>query len=200
MANTENYFRKSSIFVMNHLTNLERKYTFCEYHHENCLPRNNVPHSISIRIDFPVQLLRTLLRLMDISTSVKISKNLDGKEMMLVSDPYYTALHIESAIKYAIKTTMYHELSVSDANAIIQRLELSQHVYCIEGHESGACLVVFEKKLHRDGIDAEEVFRKMVNGLQTSGRSSTETIQSRIQKQLQLQAIEDQVKRLNKIK
>ena len=124
MANTEKYFRKSSIFVMNHPTYLERKYTFCEYHHENCLPRNNVPHSISIRIDFPVQLLRTLLRLMDISTSVKISKNLDGKEMMLVSAPYYTALHIESAIKYAIETTMYHELSVSDANAIIQRLEL----------------------------------------------------------------------------
>ena len=56
--------------------------------------------------------------------------------------------------------------------------------------ESGVCLVVFEtiKNIHQR--DPHDIFREMVNGIQKMGRSSTETIQSCMQEQLKLQAME----------
>jgi hypothetical protein len=196
---TKEYITIITTISLTHPNDPTRMYEM-NYRRENCSPKINTQCCIGIPVEFPLRLLRTLLGLMSLSTSVQIIKNIYGIDVISVSAPYYTALHIESAIKYAIETTMYPKLSVSDANEIIQILNLSKYVYCIMGDESGACLVVFEKKRYRDGIDAEELFRKMVNGLQTSGRSSTETIQSCMQEQLQLQAIEARMEVLKQTK
>ena len=89
--------------------------------------------------------------------------------------------------------------SVLRANEIIQILGLSQHVYCIEGHESGACLVVLEKNQYRDQKNPQEVFRRVVNGLRTSDQRSTESISDCIRRQLKIQASDDRQKQLQKI-
>ena len=197
---TKDYINITTTISLTHPNDPTRMYEM-NYTRENCSPKYNTQHRIGIPVQFPLPLLRTLLGLMSLSTSVQIIKNMYGIDVISVTAPYYTALHIESAIKYAIETTLYRQLSVSDANKIIEKLGLSRYVYCIEGDdESGVCLLVFEKKRYLDGIDAEEVFRKMVNGLQTSCRSSTETIQSCMQEQLKLQAMEARMEVLKKTK
>ena len=195
-----NYCTKRNEFKVHDPKNPERNYTIITIIRENCLSTNNSPRSIFIPSEFPQQLLEYLLGMMDLHDSVSFTKDSRGTDTMVVLAPYYTALDIESAIKCAIETTMYRELSVSDANTIIKQLGLSQYVYCIEGHESGACLVVFEKKRYLDGIDAQKVFRDMVNGLQKSGQSSTKTIQISMRQQLQLQAIKAKIEILKRTK
>ncbi len=184
-----------------HGTDPERRFRILRTVRENGSAGNNGFHNISISTkQYPVPLLRTLFGLMDLSSSVvNISNNLYGTEMIEVSTSRYMALHIESAINKAIETTMYPNLSVLRATEIIQILGLSQHVYCIEGHESGACLVVLEKNLYSDQKNPQEVFRRVVNGLRTSYQRSTESISDCIRRQLQIQALEDQQKQSQKI-
>jgi Skp family chaperone for outer membrane proteins len=197
---TKYYINITTTISLTHQTDEKRTCIIKSYTRENCSPKYNTQHRIGIPVQFPLPLLRTLLELMSLSTSVQIIKNMYGIDVISVTAPYYTALHIESAIKYAIETTLYRQLSVSDANKIIEKLGLSRYVYCIEGHQSGACLVVFEtiKNIHQR--DPHDIFREMVNGIQKMGRSSTETIQSCMQEQLQLQAMEAQMEAFKKTK
>ena len=194
------YITETNKFFIYHPTDSGRNYTFYSIIRENCSSKNNILHCICIQSKYPRKLLESLVELTNFRTSVSFIKNYFGIDIIEVSASYYTAFDIQSAIKRAIEITMYRELSVSDANTIIEQLGLSRYVYYIEGHESGACLVVFEKKRYLNGIDAQKVFRDMVNGLERSGKSSTKTIQIRMQEQLQLQAIEARIKELKTIK
>jgi hypothetical protein len=189
-------FTTETTISITHPTDEKRKCIIKSYTRKGCSPKNNIQHSIGIPVKFPLPLLRTLLGLMSLSTSVKIIKNMYGIDVISVSAPYYTALHIESAIKYAIETTLYRQLSVSDANEIIQIMNLSKYVYCIMGEESGVCLVVFETIKNPHQRDPHDIFREIVDGIQKLGRRSAEPIQSCIQRYLQRQKLEAELEKL----
>lgn len=194
------YTTKTNEFFIHHPADGKKNFLFYRCIRENCSSKNNTPQRICIQSEYPRELLESLFKMTDLHTSVSFIKNYFGIDIIEVSASYYIALDIKLAIERAIEITMYPKLSVSDANTIIEQLGLSRYVYYIEGHESGACLVVFEKKRYHHDIDAQKVFRDMVNGLERSGKSSTKTIQIRMQEQLQLLAIEARIKELKTIK
>ena len=88
-------------------------------------------------IEFFTLLIRYMMRI-----PATINKDYFGIFSVVVNTFFHMKDHIDEAIWTMIDRSFFTDLSFDDANKIISRLNLTQFIYCFEGHESGVCFVV----------------------------------------------------------
>lgn len=111
---------------------------------ENCLARHDTINRQTINVDCPAGLLMKLLQMMRLTGIVEIKESHGEKTTICVTESDYTRDIYISAIKIIIEDSYYPNLSKSDAEAIVARLNFSSLVYCIESDNFG-CLVVLQQ-------------------------------------------------------
>jgi hypothetical protein len=121
-----------------------------------------------ITVECTSLLLTCLLKMMDLSRSVKI-RHQSGKTFeVIVRANIYTFEHIPRIIGKMCTDHVYWNISPEDANEIISRLGLSQYVFCVQGDPAlGACLVVLQdlglsyyQQTHEKKQEPRTTFRK----------------------------------------
>lgn len=111
---------------------------------ENCLERHDTIKSQTINVDCPSGLVMKLLQMMKLTGMVDIKESRGEKTTICVTASDYTLDIYISAIKIIIEDSYYPNLTKSDAETIIERLNFSSLVYCIESDHFG-CLVVLQQ-------------------------------------------------------
>jgi hypothetical protein len=111
---------------------------------ENCLERHDITIHQTIDVDCPTKSLMKLLQMMKLTRMVEIKESRGEKTTICVTASDYTCDVYISAIKKIVKDSYNPNLSKSDAEAIITKLNLSSLVYCIESDDFG-CLVVLKQ-------------------------------------------------------
>jgi hypothetical protein len=89
----------------------------------------------------PIKFFTILINsMMNIGATITIDRF--GNVSVVVNTFYHMKRHIDEAIQTMIDRSFFTDLSLDDANEIICILNLTDFIYCFEGHESGVCLVV----------------------------------------------------------
>ena len=115
---------------------------------ENCLSRHdNSERKNPIRVECTISLLNRLLHMMNMLAMVVETRILSNRVISItVRANSYTFNDMPHLIQRMCTRHIYWNLSPEDANEIITRLGLSDHVFCVQGDpESGACLVVLRE-------------------------------------------------------
>jgi len=124
--------------------NPERGFSVRDVRIENCLERHDTPKRETINVDCPAGLLITLLQMMRLTKIVEIKESRAEKTTICATASDYTRDIYISAIKLIIEDSYHPNLSKSDAEAIIARLNFSSLIYCVESDHYG-CLVVLQQ-------------------------------------------------------
>jgi hypothetical protein len=139
-----NYYSKRCNIRIWDPKNPEKCFTVRNVLIENCLERHDNTISKMINLDCPAGLLIKLLQMMKLTGIVEIKESHGAKTTVYVTESDYICDVYISAINNMIKDSYHPNLSKSDAETIITKLDLSSFVYCVESDNFG-CLVVLKQ-------------------------------------------------------